>query len=367
MQLPKLTKFIIAIVLQVVILVAIILYKVSILSGGTEVLLRIEPIDPRSPLRGDYITFQYGISNLDSYHFNYSTVNNGDTVYVSLRQTGEYYEVLNASLTKPTIENALFIKGKVGSGGSDSGFGNIVPNPSQIIHVVYGIEEYFIPEGTGQNVSFFEKNAAARVVIDDEGDAVLKQILVDGKPWPNNDNSQISPTSTLDLSATSTPTPSPDFPLSPSPIPSNSQVKVLNQQSTWQYKNRSYTFEKYFISETLDEKYLLSSLPTSQRILTMQVTVKDTRTTGSKEGQVFATYLKWGNSVGNQLQSQTIPLSSGQSKTFWTAFFIDRISTYYELVNQDGYNTIVGIDFSDELTLQQVTGTVSIVSGLSAE
>jgi len=87
----KQTKFILAIALQVVIVFAIIIFKLSVLTGGTDVFLKIVPVDPRDLLRGDYATFQYDISNLDSYISGGQQIRNGDTVYVVLRQNGKYY------------------------------------------------------------------------------------------------------------------------------------------------------------------------------------------------------------------------------------------------------------------------------------
>lgn len=182
----KLTKFILAIVLQVIIIFAIIFFKVSVLTGGTEVLLKIAPVDPTSPLRGDYATFQYDISSLDSYFMGGSQARNGDTVYVVLYQSGKYWTVQSASLNKPTGNNQVFIKGKVASGGVESQSDILPYNPpgSSRIHVVYGVEEYFIPEGKGRNFSFWNKEAAASVAVDETGNAALKRIYVDGKPWP---------------------------------------------------------------------------------------------------------------------------------------------------------------------------------------
>ncbi len=183
----KLTKFILAIALQVIIIFAIIIFKVSVLTGGTEILLKIAPVDPTSPLRGDYATFQYDdISNLDSSLLNGSHVRNGDTVYVVLYQSGKFWAAQSASLNKPTGNNQIFIKGKVASGGekSQSDILPYQPSDSSLIHIVYGVEEYFIPEGKGSNFSFFSKEAAASVAIGDSGNAVLKRIYVDGKPWP---------------------------------------------------------------------------------------------------------------------------------------------------------------------------------------
>lgn len=186
-MMTKQTKFILAIALQVIIIFAIIIFKLSILTSGTEVLLRIAPVDPRDLLRGDYATFQYDISNLDFYLVSGQQIRNGDTVYVLLRQTGKYWTAQNVQKTRPT-GSELFIKGKIESGGLESRTASLsyqFPRfGGSCLHVVYGIEQYFIPEGKGQNFSFWNKEAAAMVAIDDSGNAALKKIYVDDKPWP---------------------------------------------------------------------------------------------------------------------------------------------------------------------------------------
>lgn len=171
-MLTKQTKFIIAIIIQLVIIFSIIIFKMAVLTSGAEVLLRIEPVDPRDPLRGDHLTFSYEISSLDSYLFNYSPVKKGDTVYVPLKQQGKYWVVVFGIQKTKLTDGKIFIRGKV-----VSSYGNK-------IRVIYGIEDYFIPEGAGQDFTFWRREAAARVSIDKNGNAVLKQIYVDGKPWP---------------------------------------------------------------------------------------------------------------------------------------------------------------------------------------
>jgi len=172
-MLTKQTKFIIAIAIQLVIIFSIIIFKMAVLIGGTEVLLKIEPVDPRDPLRGDYLTFSYEISNLSSYLFNYSPIKEGDTVYVPLKQQGKYWiAIFGVQKTKPVNEEKIFLKGKVSSVYGDRA------------RIIYGIEYYFIPEGTGQDFIFWRREVAASVSIDENGNAVLKQIYVDDKPWP---------------------------------------------------------------------------------------------------------------------------------------------------------------------------------------
>ncbi|PIR74793.1 MAG: hypothetical protein COU35_00615, partial [Candidatus Magasanikbacteria bacterium CG10_big_fil_rev_8_21_14_0_10_47_10] len=89
-MISKQNKFIAAIALQVVILLVIILFKASVAISGTEVLLKIKPVDPRDLLRGDYITFQYDISDLNFNQVYGMDIENGQTVYAVL-EPGEKY------------------------------------------------------------------------------------------------------------------------------------------------------------------------------------------------------------------------------------------------------------------------------------
>lgn len=185
MATSKLVKFVLAITLQVAIILSIIIFKISILTGGTEVFLRIEPIDPTSPLRGDYATFRYNISTIDPGTVGNTTVKNGDTVYVVLTQSGNYWKAKSVSLNLPSDKSQTFIKGKVISGGQET---QAVVFPTRrttgSLQIVYGVEEYFIPEGAGRSMSFAGKEVLAKVAVDEAGNAALKQVLVDGKNWP---------------------------------------------------------------------------------------------------------------------------------------------------------------------------------------
>lgn len=192
-MLTKQVKFIIAVGIQVLIILIMIIFKLAVLTGGTEVVLRIEPVDPRDPLRGDYVTFQYDVSNIGSHLLLGASVQNGQTVYVVLKdQVGrEYWIISEVSKSKPS-DNSVFIKGVVRRGGGD----RVISSPSSMdrapikinrsvtLNIVYGIEEYFIPEGAGRDFNFFNKQALAKVMLDENGNAVLKQLFVDGQPWP---------------------------------------------------------------------------------------------------------------------------------------------------------------------------------------
>ena len=178
-QLDLKMKFGLALGLQVVVILALVLFKLSIVSGGTEVVLKIAPVDPRDPLRGDFVTFRYEeLSEVYYYPSRFAApsgrgetnIKVGETVYVSLIDIGQYWVDGQTSTTKPT--SGVFLKGTVTDVGQ---YGEI--------DVEYGIEQYFIPEGTGRGVRFTDETYA-QVIVDDDGNAVLNAISIDGEPWP---------------------------------------------------------------------------------------------------------------------------------------------------------------------------------------
>lgn len=173
----KQTKFSLAISLQILIIFGIILYKSLILLGGTTVLLLIEPVDPRDPLRGDYITLNYsGLSRVRVASVSGEVIRNADTVYVSLEPHTNSNSWGYNSISKLKPSRGVFLKGKVASGGSDSQSIMSPGPPSRSINILYGIEEYFIEEGTGSSISW-DRVVLAEVSIDEDGRAVLKRVF----------------------------------------------------------------------------------------------------------------------------------------------------------------------------------------------
>ncbi len=175
------TKFIAAVSIQLIIIAVLILSKLSVSAAGTEVLLQIEPVDPRDLLRGDYATFSYSVSFIEPGLVMAETVREGETVYVVLRRHGRLWEAAKVTKEKPG-DDEVFLKGKVAEPGLQNW-----RRRGTSLHIIYGIEEYFIPEGKGAGIGRWrmaDNMAVAKVAVDQNGEAVLKEILVDGKPWP---------------------------------------------------------------------------------------------------------------------------------------------------------------------------------------
>ncbi len=167
-------------VLQTAALIAMVAAKQRTLATGTPVVLKTEPIDPRSLFRGDYVRLNYAISSL-----NYAVVEGDndfkrhDRVYVMLRKGEEYWDAVSIHHERPVHgPDSVIIRGEaqysgIWSGGEERGG----------INVRYGIENYFVPEGEGMAL---ERPAEGDVVsiliaVDDSGTAGIKGVLVNGE------------------------------------------------------------------------------------------------------------------------------------------------------------------------------------------
>lgn len=127
--------------------------RAAVLRDGQEVLLKVEPIDPRDLLRGDYVRLGYEIRNVPvklvenapSDEF----VTEEGPVFVRLGKDPDgYWRVRSASLGAPSARMAM--PGEVDMRGSISGGWTLGPDAS--FTVQYGIDRYYVPEGDGRAI-----------------------------------------------------------------------------------------------------------------------------------------------------------------------------------------------------------------------
>lgn len=162
---------------QAGVLVWMVAGRERLLTTGREITLDVKPVDPRSLFRGDYVILGYDISQLPLAMFS-RPVREGDAVYVTLAREGEGWKAKAATAKRPagvTPEDVVLAARVrfVSRGGS----------PTELVTLSYGIESFFVPEGTGRAIETEIRpgKVKAHVVIGDDGTAALKGLTVDGQ------------------------------------------------------------------------------------------------------------------------------------------------------------------------------------------
>jgi uncharacterized membrane-anchored protein len=155
-----------------------VLYTVAVqehaLSRGQAILLETERVDPRDLLRGDYLILNYKISNVPAKLFSPPMKRDlpaGTRVWVALEPRGEFFAVTKASTNEfEPSAGAVLVKGT-------STWQTW--NATNAIHVEYGLERFYVHEGTGNP----RGKLTVQAVVPASGRASIKQVFLDGKPY----------------------------------------------------------------------------------------------------------------------------------------------------------------------------------------
>lgn len=162
---------------QILFLVAGSLRQEWILSQGKPILLETAPVDPRDLLRGDYLTLGYPINTIPSQSFRPPIPEappTGTVVWVTLNTDGPFATVASASLQRPHVESPDLT---VVSGRVVSAF--IPASEIGSIRVNYGIERFFVREGTGNPNGKLTVQARA----DSSGNLRIQDLFLNGVPY----------------------------------------------------------------------------------------------------------------------------------------------------------------------------------------
>lgn len=145
------------------------------LREGKLILLETRVIDPRDLLRGDYVILNYKISDVPLDRFSPTLTNPpppGQSISVALEQRGEFWEAVRAS-TEALVPgvNQVVLRGK-----SQHWWNS---DTQKSVHVEYGLERYYVHEGTGNP----NGKLTVQVAVPPSGQGTLRQVFVDGKPY----------------------------------------------------------------------------------------------------------------------------------------------------------------------------------------
>ncbi|EGW36558.1 GDYXXLXY domain-containing protein [Desulfosporosinus sp. OT] len=133
--------FFLAVLIPLFILLAMTIKPQATVLFGKEILLETKAIDPTDLFRGDYVSVSLAISDVSKSKvpLPIDKVSNKN-LYVSLKQEGKYYIVDQVSENRP--KQGAYLKGK---------FQNTY-NESDVFHVDYSLDKYFLEQGSGKEL-----------------------------------------------------------------------------------------------------------------------------------------------------------------------------------------------------------------------
>lgn len=161
----------VGVTLQLAILAGMIAYRAMPLVTGETVLLRVVPVDPRDPFRGDYVILSYDFSRGSTVGIEWGgTVGRGRrdnsqrTVFVSLvrESDGRHWRTDKISVNRPA--DGTYLVGTWQNG-----------------RVQCGIEAFFVQEGQGRDYEQAIRNRrlSAEVAVTSRGQATLRGLKIE--------------------------------------------------------------------------------------------------------------------------------------------------------------------------------------------
>lgn len=165
-------RFWAAVGVQVAILLSMVALHGYTLMTGQPVALKAASLAPWDPFRGAYIDLGYEIGQLESrLPMAGAPYERGQRVWVTLRPSIWYWAAVAVSDQKPAAgENEVILRGRVEWVEPDR------------IHVRYGIEQFYVPEGQRRELEGRMVEMVIQAVVDRTGRAAIRTVYLDGKP-----------------------------------------------------------------------------------------------------------------------------------------------------------------------------------------
>ena len=154
--------------------------RAAILRNGKEVLLKVEPVDPRDLLRGDYVRLGYEIRNvpvklLDNAPSGAFVTEEGP-VFVRLGKDDDgFWRARSATLGHLSAEAAP--PGQVDIRGEIDGGWSLGPDAS--LSVRYDIDRFYVPEGEGRDIEtdMRERSFGILAAVASDGTPQIKALM----------------------------------------------------------------------------------------------------------------------------------------------------------------------------------------------
>lgn len=161
--------FILSLLIPIIVLLGMVSKPVSTMISGDEVVLATIPVDPRDLFYGDYVTLDLEIENVDATLLssslqekikNNNNIGDSITVYVQLKE-GEN-GIYQASKVSEDKLDGVYIKGYMRPYIYGNNW-NEELELNQYVKIEYGIERFYIEEGTGLKLE--EQSRKGKVIV----------------------------------------------------------------------------------------------------------------------------------------------------------------------------------------------------------
>jgi len=162
-------------------------WREAVLATGAPVVLETAPVDPRSLFQGDYVILQFAISRIDLSRFGADTsFREGDPIHVVMAPGDPVWNLVGIHRDWPSSRAAdtVVIRGRVDQLTDWCGPGEEAPCPRRA-WISYGIESYFVPEGTGEALEQLRgtDELRVRIAVSPFGTPAVAALVVRGKEW----------------------------------------------------------------------------------------------------------------------------------------------------------------------------------------
>ena len=173
----KLKLFIVVLALQTAWLTGIAMVQERAMVSGNIIQLETERVDPHDLLRGDYLILNYKINNVATNLFSppvTASLPPGIEVFVAVAPGADQFSQVTRASTKEfkPAANEIVLHGRTSSAWW---------NASSAVHLDYGIERFYVAEGTGTDRP--NGKLTVQAVVPPSGHAIIKQVFVDGQPY----------------------------------------------------------------------------------------------------------------------------------------------------------------------------------------
>ncbi len=179
---------------------AMIARPASLRANGTEIILPMEPVDPRDMLLGYYVIIRTPAHDLDTRALDGPETGwrQGDTIYVTLEEASDGWRPVGAFPDRP--RGGVFLQGRVTSAYTTSDMREIEPDAEdedrwrarrepvpgterQELSVVYNLERYYAEAETARALEDMRRADRLRLIVavGDDGAAVIKGLEIDGE------------------------------------------------------------------------------------------------------------------------------------------------------------------------------------------